>query len=72
MTEPKLNDYVQLLDSDNNPCEAFTYIDKWQFKPGDGLYIISDTNGEDFAVARCPELDTDIYNGWQQVITATA
>ena len=72
MGHPQQDDYIQLLDKHDNPCENFTYVDKWQFKLGDGLYIVRDTQGDDFAIARCHELDNAFYAGWQQVITATA
>lgn len=69
---PQKGDYVQLLDSHNNPCENFTLVDSWDFELGYNLFIIEDQSGQDFAVARCEDFDTDLQNGWQQVIWAVA
>ena len=69
---PSSGDYVQLLDENNKLSENFTLIKSWDFDLIFDLFVITDIQGETFAVARDYDLDTDLRKGWQQIITATA
>ena len=69
---PVNGDYVQLLDTKENPSENFTLVEKWIGEIGYNLFLIDDNDGESFAITRCEKLDTEARNGWQQVLTETA
>ena len=76
MDQPFTTDYVQLLDSENQPSENFTLVVETKHALDNGVFIISNLDGEDFAVIRCEELDTNVSGlyprkGWQQVVLQT-
>lgn len=69
-SQPVKGDYLQLLDANNQPCENHAVIERWTAQLGIQLYLVEDTYGESFACTRLPEMDNQVRNAWQQVITS--
>ena len=64
---PKKGDYIRLQDTEDNPCENFTYVSGWFSCFGYKEYGVFDVQGEEWVIARAEKLDTDERRGWEQV-----
>lgn len=67
--QPLENDYVQLLDAQDQPSENHTRVSRLLGEPAPDMYLIEDQSGEVYVVSRLPEQDTALRRAWRQMIT---